>query len=498
MVLRNIIFPLPNCKFERNAAARLKATFSALLLFEVYKSSLMGVFMLSSTQQRKAKITLTDYSYLQDIEIRILMAQLTVFEVNVLREIVHHSLKISIDQLANELNISVEVLIPILDKLSASKLFKRIHLMLFVDKEMRKYVEFQLEKFDNHFEPDLEFLQNVLNQVPIHVLPLWYAIPRSSNHIFSSIIEKYFSTPKIYLQYLSELQFDNPILNAMIKDVYQAPHFKVSAADLMAKYELTRRSFEEYLLLLEYHFACCLSYNQVNDAWHEVVTPFSELREFLKFESQAKAYAIKGKIEKTHDSDFSFMEDLTTVIKAGQTKKVHPKEVKNLIAKNSLQLKRLAEKLVRVEFAKQSANGQLIATAKGKAWIAKTPAEKIALFAADPLNTLSNHEEFAPLWNTRNLYLIEKKLRKLTPHEWIDIDLFITGFIAPINDKEPVTLKKKGKKWKYEVPTYSDIEKQFIRQVIMERLAELGVVDTGTHQGKTLFCLTSFGSHFIH
>lgn len=454
--------------------------------------------MLSSLQQRKAKITLSDYSYRQDIENRILMAQLSVFEVALLQDIIHHSLKISVEQLAEELNTSVDSLLPVLDKLSATKLYKRANLTLIVDKEMRKTFEFQLEKFDDHFEPDLEFLQNVLNQVPIHLLPLWYAIPRSSNNIFASIIEKYFHTPKIYLQYLNELQFDNPVLTSIINDVYHAPHFKVKASDLIAKYQLTRECFEEYLLLLEYHFACCLGYNQMDGRWEEVVTPFSELMEFLNYEAQAKEHAIKGPIEKTHDTEFSFIHDLTTLIKGCQTKKIQPDEVKNLKAKTAAQIRRVVDKLVQVEFAKESANGLLLATAKGKAWIGKTHAEKIAALAGDPLNVLTNAKDFAALWNMRNIYLIEKKLRKFTPDEWIPIEWFLKGFIAPIGDKEQVTLKKKGKKWKYEVPVYSEHEIQFIQDVIFERLAELGVVDTGTHKGKKVFRLTSFGSHFIH
>lgn len=454
--------------------------------------------MLSSMQQRKAKITLSDYSYRKDIENRMLMAQLSVFEVNVLQEIIHHSLRISVEQLAAELDIKIDALLPVIDKLSATKLYKRDNLTLVVDKDMRKYFEFQLEKFDDQFTPDLEFLQNVLNQVPIHVLPLWYAIPRSSNNIFGSIIEKYFSTPKIYLQYLSELQFDNLILNAIIKDVYHAPDFKVKAADLISKYQLTRECFEEYLLLLEYHFACCLSYNQMDGYWQEVVTPFAELWEFLKFESQAKVHAIKGPIEKTLNSDFSFIEDLSTLLKACQAKKILPEEVKGLKAKSSEAIQRVVEKLIQLEFAKQHANGQLLATTKGKNWLAKTQTEKITSLAGDPLNTLTNAKDFITLWNMRNIYLVEKKLRKFTPEEWIDIDHFIAGFIAPIGDKEPVTLKKKGKKWKYEIPTYTDHDQRFIQAVVLERLAELGVVDTGVHKGKKVFCLTPYGSHFIH
>lgn len=455
-------------------------------------------FMLSSTQQRKAKVTLSDYPYRRDIENRIVMSQLSVFEVNVLQEIIHHSLKLSVNQLAEDLECGIDSLIPVLDKLSATKLFKRNQMTLSVDKEMRKFFEFQLEKFTEDFVPDLEYLQNVLNHVPIHVLPVWYAIPRSSDNIFSSIVEKYFATPKIYLQYLSELQFEDRVLNSIVNDVYQAPDYTIRAADLLEKYELTRESLEEHLLLLEYHFACCLSYQRVKDRWEEIVTPFAELKDYLKFESQAKAHAISGTIEKKLDTDFSFIQDLTTVIKACQAKKVNPKEVKGLKAKTVPQIEKVIEKLIKVEFVKSSANGQILATAKGKEWITKNQAEKVVILATDPLNTLSNLDDFASLWNRRNLSMVEKKLRKYAMHEWIDLDRFTLGFVAPIADKEPVVLKKKGKKWRYEIPVYSDLEKKFVQAVVMERLAELGVVDTGTHKGKKVFSLSTFGTHFIH
>lgn len=454
--------------------------------------------MLSSIPQRKAKIVLSDYSYVRDIENRILMAQLSVFEVNVLQEIIHHSLHISVEQLAEDLNIAVNRLIPILDKLGATKLFKRQGMKLTVDKEMRKYFEFQLEKFDDDFRPDLDFLQNVLNRVPIHVLPNWYAIPRSSDNIFASIIEKYFLTPKIYRQYLSELQFDNPVLKAIIEDVYQAPNFKITAAELMAKHQLTRECFEEYLLLLEYHFACCLSYDRVHDHWEEVVTPFSEWLEFLQFERQTKASSIQGPIEIGYEADFHFIQDLIAILKGCQRKKIDLKEVKNLHARTSLQQQKLVDKLVQVEFAKQYANGQVSATEKGKIWLSKPLHGQVANLAADPLNTLSTITECSSLWNVRNLHLIEKSLSSLAPYEWVALDRFIQGFTAPIGDKELITLKNKGKKWKYIIPTYTNQEREFIQAVIMERLAELGVVNTGLYQGKPCFCLTSFGSHFIH
>jgi hypothetical protein len=453
--------------------------------------------MLSSMQPRKAKISLADYSYRRDIEIRILISQLSIFEVNVLQEIIHHSLNISIELLAKDLGITIDLLSPILDKLGSIKLFKRQGLNLIVDKEMRKYLEFQIEKFDDNFEPDLEFIQNFLNRVPIHVLPLWYSIPRSSDNIFESIIEKYFLTPKIYLLYLNELQFDNPILDAIIKDVYHAPDFKMTAAELMAKYSLTRECFEEYLLLLEYHFACCLSYNKTDDYWQEIVTPFSELREFLQFEVQTKPIPIQGTVKSAYYTNFNFIHDLIALLQVCLSKKISIKDVKNLHAQSSSQRENILSKLVQIGFANQYANGQLIATEKGKAWLSKPFPEQIANLASDPLNKLSNASEFSTLWNVRNLHLIEKNLRRLAPNEWVEFQDFLKGFIAPIGDKEPIFLKNKGKKWKYALPTYTNHEKQFIQSVIMERLAELGIVDTGLYQGEPCFCLTSFGNRFI-
>lgn len=450
----------------------------------------------SSIPLRKAKISLADYSFRRDIEVRLLMAQLSVIEVDVLREIIHHSLKISIEQLAEDLEIEVKTLLPVLDKLSVTKLFKRQNMHLLVDKEMRKYYEVKIERFDDDFRPDLEYLQSVLNKVPIHVLPIWYAIPRSSDNIFDSIVEKYFLTPKIYRQYLSELQFDTPILEAIIHETCQPPDFKVTTAELIAKFNLTQECLEEYLLLLEYHFACCLSYEKVKDRWQEVVTPFAEWREYLQFEYQTRVRPIRNSIEKDQQVEFQFIKDLSSILHACQSKKILPQSVKNLHSHTSHR-QALVDKLIQVEFVKQSSTGQIMATEKGKVWMSKPLPEQISRLASDPLNMLINVENFSSLWNVRNLHLIEKSLRRLLPHDWVEVQDFLKGFMAPIGEKGPITLKNKGKKWKYTLPTYTDQEKQFIQEVVLERLAELGIVETGIHKGHLCFCVTPFGHHFI-
>lgn len=458
----------------------------------------MPMLSSSSHQQRKAKVNLSDYPFRRDIDVRLFMARLSVIEVEVLREIIHHSLKISVEQLAEDAGIELEVLLPILDKLSAVKLFQRQHSMLIVDKEMRKYFEGKIEKFDDEFKPNIDFLQSVLNKVPIHVLPLWYAIPRSSDNIFESIIEKYFLTPSIYQQYLNELQFDNPVLKSIIHEVYQPPNFTVTADGLMRKFNLTHEQLEEHLLLLEYHFVCCLSYKQTQGYWQEIVTPFAEWHEFLQFEYQTKPKPLsQNSIKKDQSVEFGFVKDLATLLQACKAKKVLLKNVKGLNSVEKDQQQSVIDKLLQLEFAELN-GAHISATLKGKEWLALPLFEQIAAIANDPLNHLSKSIDFSSLWNGRNLRLIEKSLKRLTPNEWVDMDCFLQGMIAPIGDKEPITLKNKGKKWRYVLPLYTDYEKLFIETVIHERLAELGMIETGTYENKRCFCLTPFGNHAIH
>lgn len=453
--------------------------------------------MMSISISRKSKINLTDYAYRRDIENRLLMAQLSVFEVDVLKEILHHSLHISISHLAEVLQADLKSVDKALDKLSATHLFKRSQSALVVDKEMRKYYESQIEKFDEDFEPNMEFLQGLLNKIPIHILPVWYAIPRNSDNIFASIIEKYFLTPKIYRQYLDELQFDDPILHHIVKDLYQAPNFKLVSSTLIEKYGLTREKFEEYLLLLEYNFVCCLSYNKVQDQWQEVITPFYEWLEYLQAEARSKPHPIKDKnqIELLCPMEFGFIADMQAVLRTCSSKKLTLKEAHAVCEDNRPKKYReqLIEKLAQVDFIKLAKNS-IHVTDKGALWLTKSTIEQAIALANDSLNILKSFgPPPSPLHTFRHVQQVEKGLRKLIDREWIDLDEFLKGFITPIGNKEPVTLVNKGKRWKYQVPTYNKEECAFIQQVIEERLFELGIVAIGTYQGRTCFCLTPFG-----
>ena len=72
------------------------------------------------------------------------------------------------------------------------------------------------------FQPDMEFLQGLLKKVPIHCLPAWHAVPRTSNNIFESLVEKYLLSPQIFQRYLSELHFSHPVAISLMNDLFFA------------------------------------------------------------------------------------------------------------------------------------------------------------------------------------------------------------------------------------------------------------------------------------
>jgi hypothetical protein len=207
----------------------------------------------------------------------------------VLEEILFSPLKFSLKKLSRNVGLCEEDLAPTLRKLSSAGLLSISDDSILVDKERRKYFEFQLTRFDPDFKPDMEFLAAILRKVPIHLLPSWYAIPRTSNNIFESLVEKYLLTPQIYQRYLMELHFNDPRVNGIIRDVFAAEGFKAQSSDLIAKYNLSRQDFEEILLLLEFYFVCCLTYEKEDDHWIEFVSPFHEWHQYLNFLKNTEA-----------------------------------------------------------------------------------------------------------------------------------------------------------------------------------------------------------------
>jgi DNA-binding Lrp family transcriptional regulator len=430
---------------------------------------------MSTLTTKKNKITLSDYNYQKDIDNRLFMADLSVLEVDVLTEIINGSLKTMIDHLADDLGLPPKKLRKILEKLEKSHLFEIKGELIIVDKEMRKYYEVQMMKFDDEFVPDMEYLQGLLNKAPISALPNWYAIPRSSDHIFNSIVEKFLHTPKIYERYLEELDFENPVHGVIMKEAFNSKDYKIASTKLINKLKLTRQQFEEHMLFMEFNLVCCISYSKSDDIWEEVVTPFHEWREYCLFLRDTIPQPIKDikKIDLAYKGEFGFLNELNAFLKS-MDKKASQKIVDTALLLNLI----------------QKDKQKLSATPLAAEWLNKPLADQAIILYRQLLNQLlCSDNEFTD----KDFRETEKSLKRISGLGWVYYDDFIKGCLAAVGSNTAVSLKNKGKRWKYQTPVYQDHEKQFIETLVSDYLMRAGMIDLGTHNGKVCISLTAFG-----
>jgi hypothetical protein len=471
--------------------------------------------MIETTPFRKNKICLSDYNYRKDIENRLFMSQLTTIDLDVLEEILYSSLIIPVRKLANNINVGQDEIIPVLQKFCSTGLLTYDEEYVTVDKEMRKYFEPQVLQFDEDFCPGMDFLQNLLRKVPIHILPTWYSIPRTSNNIFDSIIEKYLLTPQTFQRYLAEFSLSDPTLAAVVQDVFDSPTLKITASELIDKHGFSRDEFEECLLLLEFNLVCCLGYSKIGDQWVEVVTPFHEWREYMLFLRSTEASPIceTSEIDRSRPCDFSFIQDMTVVLSLA---KKHPLSLgKNsnkpliLLSKSSLSaviakceglkenapdlsnyIHQIISKLCLLKLA-DIVDGRLYVLETANDWLDMQPEGRALYLYRHPLNRLlsvSTH-----LCTDRNIHEAEKSILRVLHTGWIYFDDFIKGVFTVLSPDSAVMLKKIGKIWKYTLPNYSDEGRDLIKATIFEWLFEAGIVATGYHKGRICFSVTPFG-----
>ncbi len=426
---------------------------------------------------RKNKIDLSDYDYQRDIDNRLQMAHFTTFDVEVLEEVLNSSLKFSISDIAEFLEAPQNKVLDSLTTLSKTGLLTIQNEKVSVNKEMRKYYDSQISKFDDNFRPDMDFLQALLKKVPIHVLPTWYSLPRASNNIFESILEKHLQTPKVYTRYLQELQFEDDTLIRIIDDVFQAPDFKVRSRDLRQKYDLSRKQFEHYMLHLEFNFVCCLSYNQIGENWKEVVTPFQEWRDYLRFLNREEP------TPPSHPQDLT-SSSITEIAKILNEISEQPTDVSKK--------DRFIQKICELNLASLE-NSLLSPSFDCKEWLEMPEEDRCMWLFRHPRNYRLDKEYPSSIHSDRNVRRIEKNLSYLTHSNWIVFEDFFTTLPLGIGTTLEPTLFKKKRQWQYHLPEHNEDEKQFIKSLIFDRLFLSGIVNIAVIDGKECFHLTDAG-----
>lgn len=437
--------------------------------------------MIDATSLKKHHVVLEDYDFRRDLHNRLLLAQLTAIDRSVLEEIIYSSLTIPVRKLAKTLDLSEHQLIESLKKLAPSGLFTWTEDTIAVDKESRKYFEVQILRFDPQFKPSLEFLQGLLKQVPIHVLPNWYAISRMSDNIFESIMEKHLLTPSSFHRYLMEGVWPDPLLIPLFQAVCQAPNQTIPSQELMDRYSLSLERFEKLMLYLEFSFLCCQSYREEV----AIVTPFYEWHEYLRFLKATESSPIDSpsSIARLRPDDFSFVNDLALLLELAQKQPI------------SLPLEgfsveygeRLVSKLKQIKLG-NIVNQRLYALESAHDYLQMKEDERSLFLYRHPLNRVQSS-----LFSDRQVKEAEKSLERVLYQGWVYLEEFLKGITVPLSDNSLISLRKQGRSWKYSLPVYSDEERQLIRELVINHLFELGVTSVGLHNDRACFAVTRFG-----
>lgn len=432
----------------------------------------------------KNKVHLPDYDYKKDIQNRILISQLTNNDIRILEEILYRSSTISVPDLLRDLNMDEDIVQTTLQKLEKANLFRVEKNIIYVNKGMRKYYDQIMIIFDRTaFIPNLDFLQSLLKKVPIHILPVWYHIPRTANNIFDSLVEKYLLTPQIFHRYLKELNLGSQILTNIVEDVFKAPGLKLTAKEIREKYSLSQEEFEEYILHLEFHFVCCVGYEKIGDHWEEFVTPFQEWREYLLFLESTIPSSIPDtkNIKVLRPGEYPFIEDLSALLLTYK----QPKQKRSLFAKEYMD--RLMRYLQDLDLLK---SGKI--TSDGNDWL-QLSLEERALFIYRHPGRITLIKKYSHVVSDKHIREAEKSLQRIIDKGWIYFDDFMKGFLVPLSENTRITLKRIGRRWKYTLPEYSAEEKAFVREKILDELYECGLICKGVHKMRECFTLTSLG-----
>lgn len=447
---------------------------------------------------RKNKIELTEYDCSKDVQNRVLMASFTPLEVEVLEEILYSSLRIPITLLEQNLEVKEGSLLPLLEKLSQTGLFKVSADHVLVEKEMRKYYEFQILKFEEDFKPGMEYLQGLLRKVPIHVLPTWYSISRTSNNIFESIVEKYLETPQTFQRYLMDLSFSDPVQNGIMSAIYNSSAYEVDAQDIMEKYDLSQERFEEHMLHLEFSFIACVKYEKEKNKFRQIITPFQEWKEYLSFvqHTEPKSIFEEEKIKRFKNSDYAVIDEISMIVELASKRfisKADAAEIKKRCPQfDPNHFDAYVSKLTMINLLSQKGR-EWTCTSDSVDWLKMDTRNRALYLYRHPLNYLDAPHLPEDLCQHKTVREAEKTLCRAVDAGWIYLEDFIKGIFIPLKEEHSIQLQRLGRIWKYRLPEYTKEEIAFFKAIVQNWAFGLGLTALGTIEGRECFTLTPLG-----
>jgi hypothetical protein len=289
----------------------------------------------------------------------------------------------------------------------------------------------------------------------------------------------------------------------------------VEGKDLIEKYNLSREQFEEALLQLEFHLICCLGYEKQGDEYKEIVTPFQEWKDYIAFlkSTQTRVIDSTEKIERQRPDDFSYVQDLAQLLNLAKKQPFPLSEEKGKLSPSTAivellatqmggfknkdplfteYLHKLISKAIQLKLA-SVVDGRLHALETASDFLEMLPENQVIFLYRHPLNRQFLSAIYTDLLTDRTLRESEKSILRVLTTGWVYFDEFLKGVTAALNEHSTISLKRQGKTWKYNLPSYSEEEIAFIKAVVLEWLFETGITAVGKVNGRECFRVTAFG-----
>jgi hypothetical protein len=448
--------------------------------------------MMDVVQARKCKIVLEDYDAKKDVENRLFMARLPASELVVLEEILHSSLQIPLSRLVRDLDVPEEQIRSVVEKLEKTGLLKLQGDTAVVDKEARKYFEGLMELFEEDFVPSMEYFQTLLKKVPVHALPNWYSVPRTADSIFDSLIERILLTPQLYQRYVAEQTAYEPTLQRVLEAVMSAPDLAVPAEQLRADLGWTAEEFEELMLQLEFQLLACLVYRQKQGRWEQVVTPFQEWGDYIRHLRRSSPPELDAsEVQPMLEGEAPILEGMRSCLQQalkralplvrfqGRWAPEHQVDVWGMRMVDLMEICGLAV----------VSEGKLVPLAAAEAWCSLSLEDRAMGLYRNTLHRPAGLERI----QERYLRDAEKSLQRIVHQGWVRWTDFLQAMVAPLRQDQVVQLRKKGRHWRYALPEYSESERDFLRELMLNWMFECGIVVVGEAEGAPCLRVTEIG-----
>lgn len=466
---------------------------------------------------RKNRVNLDDSDLVKDIEARTALSHLKEVDVLLLEEILYHSAKFPIEDLQESLELPLPMIKESLERLYKTGLFAVEGDTILINKEKRKFLEIDFERFKEDFTPGLEFIRLLLKKLPIHVLPNWYQIHKATNNIFDSLIEKYFITPHTFERYLMETSFQEEIFQSIVDEVFKSPDLKIPSSLLKKKFSLTEEAFAEMMLFFEYSFILFSTFEMKEGEYIEMITPLHEWREYLLFikNTVPQAIADASQIEKFREDEYAFSTDMASYLalcplpvcqSRGKLWSVDPKvfpqfeavlsnfdfkDPSDLLSAKTY-LSKLTQKLLMLGLAKIE-DGMLTTLQEAKEWSLLDKQKRAFYTYKHPSHQIPQGDFSSEINTSRNIREIEKSISRIVDKGWVYFNDFMKGVLVALTENSKLEIRREGAHWKWAIPKYTAEELSFIETTILEWLFESGIVQIGIHEGQTCLMVTPLG-----